>query len=127
MWRHHFTKRRISIREGGPAFGSPVSITADEECRPASSPTDKPDDRSTKYDQGKGYMEHEYGDEGRCGERDHYVVLQRPPAYPNNSLEHHRQHGGLEPEEQARNHPNLAVERVDNAERHYGDEPGQDE
>src|SRR5262245_40248658 len=127
MRRHRLTKRRVGIGEDGPALVREVPIPADDKSWPAGLPPDKPDKGSAKHDQGKGHTKDEYRDERCRGERDHDLVFERPPPNPNHRLEHHRQHGGLKPEEEPHDDADLPVERVNEAESHYGDEPGQDE
>ena len=58
---------------------------------------------------------------------DQRPVLEGALADPDHRLDDDRQHGGLEAEEQRRDDRNVAPARVDVAERHDGDDAGQDE
>jgi hypothetical protein len=71
--------------------------------------------------------EEEDADERGGGEPHHHVVLERALADPEHRLEHDRQHRGLETKEQRDDHRHLAIAGVDVAERHDGDDAGDDE
>jgi hypothetical protein len=76
---------------------------------------------------GKRHVEHEDGDERGGGQRHHGAVAQRAPADAHHRLEHDGEHRRLEPEEQRLDQADIAVERIEPAQRHDGDEAGQHE
>ena len=57
----------------------------------------------------------------------HRPALERAPADPDHRLDDDRQHGGLQAEEGRGDEADLPPQRVDDAERHQGDDAGQDE
>ena len=57
----------------------------------------------------------------------HRVVLERALADADHRLQHDREHGGLEPEEQRDDHRHVAPGGIDVAQRHDGDDAGHDE
>ena len=76
---------------------------------------------------GKRHAEKENGDEGRGRDRDHDPVAQRALSDADHGLDYDREHRGLQAEEQRFDEADIAVGRVDVAERHDGDDAGQDE
>ena len=105
-----------------------IAMTALElKCGGAGRSADKADQRRAKNDDRKRNIEKE--DAHKCGrrERAHHVVLERALADADDRLQHDRENRGLEPEKQRRNRRHVAVAGIDVAERHDGDEAGEDE
>ena len=57
----------------------------------------------------------------------HHVVLERALADAEHRLQHDREHRGLEAEKQRDDHRHVAVGGIDVAQRHDGDDAGNDE
>ena len=76
---------------------------------------------------GNGTPKKKIATKAAAASADHDPVLERLRSDPHHGLEHDREHGGLEAEEQGRDDADLAEQGVDDAERHDGDDAGQDE
>ena len=76
---------------------------------------------------GKGTLKKKIATKAIAGERDHDPVAQRALADAHHRLEHDREHRRLQAEEQRRDEADIAVGRIDVAQRHDGDDAGQDE
>ena len=97
------------------------------EFRPAASGADIADRAGGDDDDREGHAEKEDRDEGDAGQCDHEAIAQRAAADPDHSLDHDREHGGLQPEEQRLDESDMAESRVDIAQAHDGDDARQDE
>jgi hypothetical protein len=97
---------------------------ADREGGPAAEVADQP---RAQHDHGKRDVEEEYPHEGCSGETLHDPVFQCPLADAHDGLDHDGEHCRLEAEEQRRHETHVTEGRVDVAERHDGDDAGQDE
>ena len=102
-------------------------ITAALECRHTHRRRGETDERCAKDDDRERHVEKENADEGGRREPDQRLVLERAFADPHHRLDDDRQHRGLEAEEQRRDDRNIAPARVYVAQRHDGDDAGQDE
>ena len=97
-----------------------------EQIRPQPA-ADQADDGRTQDDQRERHAEEEDGDEGQRRERHHGPVLERPLADPQDRLDHDREHGGLQPEEQRLDRRRALEQGVDRAQGHDHDEARQHE
>jgi hypothetical protein len=88
---------------------------------------DEADAGRAEDDGGEGDVEEEDADKGDGRERDHHPVLERTLADADHGLDHDRQNGRLEAEEQRRDHGHVAPGGVHVAQRHDGDDAGNDE
>src|SRR5262245_63624039 len=87
---------------------------------------DEADDRGAEHDDRKGDVEEEYADESDRRERDHHAVLERAFADANQGFDHDRENGSLETEEQRDDDRDVAPGGVHVAQRHDGDDAGND-
>ena len=85
------------------------------------------DQRREHDDHRERHVVEEEGDEGGGRQCPHGVVLQGAPADAQHGLDHDHQHGGLQAEEQALHHRDLAEQHVDPAERHDREQARQHE
>jgi hypothetical protein len=97
------------------------------ERREAGAPAEPADQGGAEDDQRERQVEHEDRDEGGGREADHQRVPERAAADPQHGLEHDCQHRGLEPEEQRRDHADLAEGGIEPAQRHDRDHARQHE
>jgi hypothetical protein len=88
---------------------------------------DPTDERGARHDERKAHAEREDRDERRGGDRDHCAVLERAAPDAHHGLEYDGEHGGLEPEEDGRNHGDVLEARVKHAEQQDREEAGQHE
>jgi hypothetical protein len=95
--------------------------------RPAALGADIADDPGRDDDDRERHREEEDRDKGYRCQRQHDVVAQRALADAHQRLDHDREHRGLQPEEQRLDIPDLAEGGVDDAQRHDGDDAGEDE
>ena len=86
----------------------------------------KADEASAEHDDWKRNVKEEDADEGDRRERDHHLVLERPLADANQGLDHDSENRRLQAEEQRDDDRHSAPGRVDVAQRHDGDDAGND-
>ena len=100
-----------SRRRVGNRLAVPGTVPAPaEEGRVPSPAAEIADHACRENDERKRHIEQEDRHERDGGDRDHDVVLQRPPADPHDGLEHDRQHRGLQAEEERLDEPDIAEE-----------------
>src|SRR5262245_39156656 len=88
---------------------------------------DKADDTRAKNNDRKRNTEEEDADESDRGQREHDVVLERALADSNQCLDHDGEDSRLEAEEQRDDDRDVAPAGIDVAQRHDGDDAGNDE
>ena len=116
-----------SSRTASAAPAVPARGVAARNRSGRSRPPIRPDERGGEHDQRERNGEEEDGDEGEAGEHHHGAVLERALADPEHGLDHDREHGGLEPEEQGLQGGRAMEQRVERAQGQDDDEAGQDE
>ena len=87
---------------------------------------DKSEDAGTEYDDGKRNIQEEDADKGDCGQCDHHSVLERAFADANQRLDHDGENRGFQAEEQRDDDGDVAPGCIDIAQRHDGDDAGND-
>ena len=91
-------------------------------------PVDRPtDDASTEDDQREGHCEQREGKEGGHGEQDQHPVAQRPRPDPEHGLDHDRQHGRGEPQEQPGHEGGVALGDVEDGQSEHRQQPREHE
>ncbi len=88
---------------------------------------DEADDRGAEDDDRKGNVQEEYADECDRRERDHHPALERAFADANQGFDHDRENSRFEAEEQRDDDRDVAPAGVHVAERHDGNDAGNDE
>jgi hypothetical protein len=111
--------RRIDARGAVPV--------ADDKNGRAGAGADKADHSRHQHNQRERQVAEKNRDKGKCCERDHCAAFQCPAADPVNRVQHDRQHRSLQPEKRGGDDRHLAERGVDQAQRHDGDDAGDDE
>ena len=88
---------------------------------------EKADEAGAEDHQRKRGREEEDRDKGRRRDQPQRRAAQRARRQPPHRLQHHRQHARFQPEEQRRQRPDMAIERVEDAERQHAKRARQDE
>lgn len=121
MRGYFFAERRVLVLQDR-ARTSLVSA-ADAKERRAEAGADIAKYTGCKDDQREGDTEKEDGDEGGRRDADHHPVLECPAANTEDRLDDHREHGGLEAEEETFDDGDIAEGGVDVAEAENREEP----
>ena len=115
-----------TVHHGAVVLAATTVIIVDLKHGGARPSAEKTDQCRAEDDDRKWNIEEENSHECGRGERDHRIVLERPLADPKYGLQYDREYRGLEPEKQRDDDRHIAPGRVDVAQRHDGDDAGND-
>jgi hypothetical protein len=109
------------------SFFPVAAVLHGSEFRASASCAEIADHPGRDDDDREGHAEKEDRDKGGRRQRDHDAIAQRAFADADHGLDHDGEHRGFQPEEQRLDKADIAVCRIDIAQRHDGDDAGQDE